>query len=147
MSSNDEPLKLFLKEVEELKATLESWTSNIEKISMAQIVEIYYKVINVNSLVKYIQNLFENPTEEINAQIITTKNIIEAKFNKNIHPQLLKRIEELIEDTKNNLKKIQSQNNKTKEEIETQAQKYEDLRKMMSTKEFVEQYSKGIHNQ
>ena len=146
MSSNDESLKLFLKQTEELKEKLEGWTPNIEKISMTQIVELYYQVINVNSLVKYIQNLFENSNEEINAQITTTKNIIEKEFNKNIHPQLLKRIEELIETTKNNLKKIQSQNNKTKEEIENQAQKYEDLRKMMSTKEFVEQYTKGIDN-
>ncbi len=146
MSSNDESLKLFLKQTEELKEKLEGWTPNIEKISMTQIVELYYQVINVNSLVKYIQNLFENPNKEINAQITTTQNIIQEKFNKDLHPELLKKIEVLIETTKNDLKKIQSQNNKTKEEIENQAQKYEELRKMMSTKEFVEQYSKLIDN-
>ncbi len=33
---------------------------------------------------------------------------------------------------------------KSKEEIENEAKKYEKLRQMMSTKEFVEQYDKGL---
>ena len=147
MSSDDKSFNLFLKESEKLNQALESWIQNYEKISMAQIVELYYQVINVNSLVKYSQNSYESSNKEINVQITNTQKIIEEKFNNNLHPKILNKIEELIETTKNDLKKIQSQNKKTKEEIEKQAEKYEELRKIMSTKEFVEQYNKLIDNQ
>ena len=147
MSSDDKSFNLFLKESEKLNQALESWIQNYEKISMAQIVELYYQVINVNSLVKYSQNSYESSNKEINGQITNTQKIIEEKFNNNLHPKILKKIEELIETTKNDLKQMQSQNKKTKEEIEEQAEKYEELRKIMSTKEFVEQYNKLIDNQ
>ncbi len=147
MSSDDKSFNLFLKESEKLNQALESWIQNYEKISMAQIVELYYQVINVNSLVKYSQNSYESSNKEINGQITNTQKIIEEKFNNNLHPKILKKIEELIETTKNDLKQMQSQNKKTKEEIEKQAEKYEELRKIMSTKEFVEQYNKLIDNQ
>ena len=147
MSSDDKSFNLFLKESEKLNQALESWIQNYEKISMAQIVELYYQVINVNSLVKYSQDSYESSNKEINGQITNTQKIIEEKFNNNLHPKILKKIEELIETTKNDLKQMQSQNKKTKEEIEKQAEKYEELRKIMSTKEFVEQFNKLIDNQ
>ena len=147
MSSDDKSFNLFLKEAEKLNNALETWMQNYKEISMAQIVELYYQVINVNSLVKYSQNSYESSNEEINVQISNSQKIIEEKFNNNLHPKIFKKIEELIETTKNDLKKIQSQNKKTKEEIEKQAEKYEELRKIMSTKEFVDQYNKLIDNQ
>ena len=144
MSSNDESLKLFLKEFEKIEKSIDGGLQNIEKISLAQIVELYYQVINVNSLVKYSQNINEGFEGDFRLQITNTQKYVEEKFNQNLHPQILTRIDELIESTKNDLKQIQNQNQKTKEEIENQAQKYEELRKMMSTKEFVEQYNKII---
>ncbi|MDX1441012.1 MAG: hypothetical protein R3237_00960 [Nitrosopumilaceae archaeon] len=146
MSSNDESLILFLKESEKLKKTIYHWNQNIENLSMSQIIDLYYQVINVNSLVKYSQKIYENPKEEINVQITNTQKIIDEEFDQNLHPKILKKIEGLVDTTKNNLKENQNQNSKTKEEIEKQAEKYEELRKMMSTKEFVEQYHKTINN-
>lgn len=145
MSANEDSANLFLHETDMLKQTIDEWSQKIEDIPMEQIVEIYYKVINVNSLSK----ISENPDDltELQNKIKNAKNAIDETFNKSFHPLLMSKIQNSIETIKNELKEIQNTNNqKTKEKIEEQAKMYEDLRKLMSTKEFVEQYNKLIDN-
>ena len=67
------------------------------------------------------------------------------KFDHTIHPQILQNLEKSIQETTVNLQS-NTDTEKSKEEIESDAKLYEELRKQMSTKEFVEQYSKGISN-
>jgi glutamyl-tRNA reductase len=145
MSANEDSANLFLHETDMLKQTIDEWSQKIGDIPMEQIVEIYYKVINVNSLSK----ISENPDDlsELQNKIKNAKNTIDETFNKSFHPLLMSKIQNSIETIKNELKEIQNTNNqKTKEKIEEQAKMYEDLRKLMSTKEFVEQYNKLIDN-
>ena len=145
MSTNENSANLFLHETDMLKQTIDEWSQKMEDISMEQIVEIYYKVINVNSLSK----ISENPDDlsELQNKIKNAKNMIDETFNKSFHPLLMSKIQNSIEMIKNELEEIQNTNNqKTKEKIEEQAKMCEDLRKLMSTKEFVEQYNKLINN-
>ena len=143
MSVNDDSTNLFLQETEKLNQTIEEWQLKIEDMSMEQIVETYYQVINVNSLAKISEN--PNNSNEMQNKVKNAKKIIEDNFNKSFHPLLMTKIQNSIEEIKNNLQEIQkSSPQKTKDEIEEQAKMYEDLRKLMSTKEFAEQYSKLI---
>ena len=145
MALDDESLNVLLNESSKLKQTLDIYTKKIEEISMVQIVELYHQVINVNSLVTYCENLNDNQDAEIKAKILNTQKIIEERFNNDLHHLILNRIDHLIKITKNNLKEIsQIPVDRTKEDIEKQSGKYEELRKMMSIKEFVEQYNKLI---
>lgn len=146
MSLDDESVNLLLNESSKLKQTLDIYTKKIEEVSMTQIVELYYQVINVNSLVTYCENLNYNQDSNINAEIINIKKIIQERFNNDLHRLILNKIDNLIKVTKNNLREIQKMPvERTKEEIEKQAENYEELRKMISTKEFVKQYNKLIN--
>ena len=60
-----------------------------------------------------------------------------------MHPQI---IENLTKSIKQITSELQSNNSeqKSKKDIERQAKLYEELRQKMSTKEFVEQYDKGL---
>ena len=143
MSANEESLNLFLHESEKLKKTIDELTPKINEISMEQIVETYYQVIKVNSLTKVLQS--SEYSKELQDKIIDAKKVIEETFNNSFHLSLRNRIENSIEEIKNNLKTIQNNGKqKSKDEIEDQAKMYENLRKLMSTKEFVEQYNKLI---
>jgi hypothetical protein len=60
-----------------------------------------------------------------------------------MHPQILEKLTQSIQDVTRNLQSSSS-GQKSKEDIENEAKQYEELREKMSTKEFVEQYDKGL---
>jgi len=113
---------------------------------------VYYQVINVTSLAKFLRKNFEDikNTEESKPLLIRIQDIekyIDEKFNRNLHPVIMSKLKKSIE---NSIKKLKdnkaNQNEKTKEEVENQAKMYEKLRQIMSTKEFVDQYNNGLNN-
>ena len=76
--------------------------------------------------------------EKVNVEPIE----IFPKFNSNLHPLLTTQLLKLLENSRENLKNMKTdQGGKTKDEIENQAKEYEKLRQIMSTKEFIEQYN------
>ena len=90
--------------------------------------------------------LKENPNVEQNFRLTIKKveKYVNEKFNNSLHPQIVSYLENSIEETRNNLKNT-SRDNKTKTKIENQAKRFEHLRQIMSTKEFVDQYDKISH--
>lgn len=157
MSTNDnssitDTINLFYSESNKLEDTLSQSLKNSEKLSLSEIIGLYYQIINVTSLVKFLrQNIkdAENMKEEnlLLHRIQKIEKYIDEKFDSDLHLLLISNLEKSIETLKIKLKdSTMNQPKKTKEEVENQAKMYEELRQIMSTKEFVDQYSNGLDN-
>ena len=157
MSTNDnssitDTINLFYSESNKLEDTLSQSLKNSEKLSLSEIIGLYYQIINVTSLVKFLrQNIkdAENMKEEnlLLHRIQKIEKYIGEKFDSDLHLLLISNLEKSIETLKIKLKdSTMDQPKKTKEEVENQAKMYEELRQIMSTKEFVDQYSNGLDN-
>jgi hypothetical protein len=151
-SSINEISDLLNLEASKLQNTINQGLKNSRNLILSEIIEVYYQVINVASITKMLK---ENPAtmkslKENNAIITLIKNAekeIDEKFNKNLHLLILDQLDQEIENSKRQIKEIQSRRiEKTKEEIEKQGEIYQKLRQIMSTKEFVDQYDKRLEN-
>jgi hypothetical protein len=140
-----ETFTLFNKESDKLKITIDSF-SNLEDLSVYEIVPIYYQIMTVTYLAKFMKQNFQNLSDKVVLdRINSVENMIEEKFNLHVHPAILSRLQHLIDKSMKSLQNLQKDSTiKSKEEIEQQAKLYEELRQTMSTKEFVEQYDKGL---
>ena len=143
MSSFDDISEMFRSELDKLTHLLNS--TNIDSnLSPTEIVEIYYQIMNMSSMnVMLKQQLNSDDQKSLLDEIIETEKLISEKFNHTIHPQILEKLTQSIQDITTNLQSSSS-GQKSKEEIENEAKQYEELRQKMSTKEFVEQYGKGL---
>lgn len=147
--TNDESLKMFNSEATKLQDLISNASDNLEKLDLSEIIELYYQVINVTALAKFLKQKFEKETQENNKLFFAKFQEIEKfnvkKFDNNLHPLIMSNLKKQKENSIKNLKEMSSnQNDKTKEIMENQAKMYENLRQIMSTKEFVEQYEMGI---
>ena len=144
MATIDEISEMFHTESEKLENMINTVTTKSE-LSIHEIIEIYYLIINVSSMsIMLKQQLQADEHKILLDKIADIERVIYDKFNSNIHPQI---IEKLGKSIQNITKNLQSDNGeKSKEEIENEAKQYEELRQTMSTKEFVEQYGKGLSN-
>ena len=141
--SSDEISKMFQAESEKLK-NLISLADSKSDLSLPDIVETYYQVMNVSSMATMLaQELNDNEHKSLLEEISETQNLISTKFNSQIHPKILTNLSNSIHEATKNLQS-QNQGEKSKEEIENESAAFEELRKQMSTKEFVEQYDKGL---
>ncbi len=142
MTSIDDVSSMFDAESEKLENLINNATTNPE-LTMHEIVETYYQIMNISSMSVMLKQQLQADEHKIFLEKIQeTGKIISKKFNSIIHPQIMEQLANSIENAKKNL---QSGNReKSKEEIENEAKLYEDLRQKMSTKEFVEQYEKGL---
>ena len=133
---DDESLKL---------QNLISITDSKSDLSVQEIVETYYQVMNVSSMLTLLKEQVESKSNPLLDKIQVIDKSISEHFNSNIHPRIMKTLSTSIQET---TEKLQSGNTgkKSKEEIELEAKLFEELRQKMSTREFVEQYNKGLHN-
>ena len=136
--SSDNLLELFTSEFNKLEKLI-SETNPENELSINQIVEVYYQITNVSSMITVVKpQLAQN-----NDKILYAEKFISEKFNSIIHPKIMKHITNSISGITSNLQSINSEH-KSKETIENEAKLYEKLREIMSTKEFVKQYDAGI---
>jgi len=142
MDSIDDISRMFQTESEKLENLINNATTKSE-LSVHEIIETYYQIMNVSSMITVLKPQIDvDEHKSFLEKIQETEKIISEKFNSNIHPQI---IEMLANSIQNTTKNLQSGNReKSKEEIENEAKLYEELRQKMSTKEFVEQYDKGL---
>lgn len=143
MSSADEISKMFQTESEKLKNLLDTADSKSD-LSLHEIVETYYQIMNVSSMANMlVQQLNENDHKSLLEKISEIQNMISTKFNLELHPKIMNNLTTSIQEITKSLQS-QNQKEKSKEEIENDAEAYDELRKKMSTKEFVEQYDQGL---
>ncbi len=146
----DETTDLFSSKSSKLQDVISHALKNSEKLSISEIIEVYYQVINVTSLTKFLrQKLVEIENTEENKTLLKKiqkiEKHIDEKFNGTLHPLVMSQLKKSIENSRKILKdKKTNQSKKTKNEIENQAMAYKKLRQIMSTKEFVDQYDKVL---
>lgn len=141
MSSN-ELFELFIIEFEKLENLVNKLNSENE-LPVNQIVEIYYQITNVSSMIEVMKQQIDKSDLSSFEKISNVENFISKKFNSTIHPKIMNNIENSISEITKNLQSLDS-DQKSKEIIENEAKLYEKLREIMSTKEFVKQYDTGL---
>jgi len=142
MNSFEDISKMFHTEHEKLLSLMDL-TSQKSDLSLHEIVETYYQIMNMTSMITMLkQQLDSNDHKSLLGEITETEALISKKFNDDIHPKILQNLTKSIQDTTTNLQSYTSE--KSPEEIEDNAKQFEDLRQKMSTKEFVEQYGQGL---
>jgi len=141
MSSN-ELIELFIIEFEKFE-TLVNQINSENELPVNEIVEIYYQITNVSSMIEVIKQQINKSDLSSFEKISNAENFISEKFNSTIHPKIMNNIENSISEITQNLQSLDS-DQKSKETIENEAKLYEKLREIMSTKEFVKQYDAGL---
>ena len=138
MSLPHDLLELFTSEYDKLENLVNAMNFD-DELHVNQIVEVYYQITNVSSMIIVVKpQLAQN-----NDKILYAEKFISEKFNSIIHPKIMKHITNSISNITSNLQSINSEQ-KSNETIENEAKLYEKLREIMSTKEFVKQYDAGI---
>ena len=145
---SEQSSELFDSESKKLQDTLESIQKKSEK-TIPEIIDVYYQAIKVDSLAKVLKEDFQTKSEHeaFLARIDKTQKYISEEFNASFHPKILTQLTDSIQKNTENLKLLAKESGKkSKETIEKEASQYKELREIMSTKEFVEQYENGIKN-
>jgi len=143
MTSVDDISNMFHIESEKLENLINIATTKSE-LSIHEIIETYFQIMNVSSMAVMLKQQLQADEHKILLdKIMGIERVISKKFNSSIHPQVLKQLTKSIQDSIKNLQSEDSKQ-KSKEDIENKAKLYEELRQKMSTKEFVEQYDKGL---
>jgi len=122
MSLPNDLLGLFTSESNKLENLVNAMNFDTE-LPVNQIVEVYYQITNVSSMI----TIMKQQLDETNGKILYAEKFISENFNSIIHPKIIQNFEQ-----------------KSTEIIENEAKLYEKLREIMSTKEFVKQYDVGI---
>ena len=144
MTFADDVFSMFISESQKLQ-NLTDMANNKTDMNVHEIVEIYYQVMNVSSMIVMLKQQISLEPKELMEKIQESENLISEKFNSIIHPKILQKLSTTIKELTKNLQSRNS-NEKSKEQIESDAKLFEELRQNMSTKEFVEQYDYGIAN-
>ena len=142
MTFSDAISQMFDSEFQKLQSLID--TVNLKTdMNIHDIVEIYYQVMNVSSMAKMLKQQADSEPNPLLSKIQETEKMISVKFDSIIHPKIMTKISTTIQEMTKNLQSGTS-GEKSKEQIESDAKLFEELRQTMSTKEFVEQYEKGI---
>jgi hypothetical protein len=144
VTSPDHIAQMFDNEYEKLQNMIDV-TSPKSNLTVHEIIEIYYQVMNVSSMSAMLGENTGSETDSLKDKIHDAEKLISKQFNSILHPQVMNILSDSIAaDTK----KLQSASpaKKSKDEIESDANLFEDLRQKMSTKEFVEQYDKSLNH-
>jgi len=134
--------QMFEDESKKLESLFDAADSKID-MSIHEIIEIYYQVMNVSSMTTMLKQQADSEPKELMDKIQNTENLISKRFDSVLHPKIMEKLSISIQDLTKNM---QSENSghKSKEQIEMDAKLFDELRQTMSTKEFVEQYDSGL---
>ena len=140
-------LELLDSEFEKFQSIIDSISKNSKKM-IPDIVSLYFQATMVETLSKKLrQDIVESDQQTYLEKINKIQKYVDENFSKSLHPEILSQLINSIQESTDNLKLLdQNSEEKTKEVIENEAQLYKELRELMSTKQFVEQYESGIKN-
>ena len=146
MTSAEDISQMFDSEFQKLESFFDVADSKPD-MNIHEIVETYYQVMNVSSMVTMLKEQADSEPNPLLSKVQETEKMISEKFDSIIHPKILEHLSTTIQELTKNLQSGNS-GEKSKEQVESDAKLFEKLRQTMSTKEFVEQYEKGIsHDQ
>ena len=130
--------KMFQTEYQKLQNLFDIADSKTD-MSIHEIIETYYQVMNVSSMVTMLKQQADSQSKELLETIPQTEKLISERFDSIIHPKVMEKLSTSIQELSKNLQSGNS-GEKSKEQIELDAKLFDELRQTMSTKEFVEQY-------
>lgn len=142
MTSAEDISQMFENESQKLENLFDAADSKTD-MNIHEIIETYYQVMNVSSMATMLKEQGDSEPEELLKKIINTEKLISERFDSVIHPKIMDELSESIQKLTKNLQSEPS-GEKSKEQIESDAKLFDELRQTMSTKEFVEQYETGI---
>jgi predicted RND superfamily exporter protein len=142
MTSAEDISKMFEDEFQKLITLFDTADSKTE-INIHEIVETYYQVMNVSSMITMLKQQTDSEPEELLEKITQTEKLISERFDSSIHPKIMDHLSSSIQSLTKNLQS-ETIDEKSKEQIEKDAKLFDELRQTMSTKEFVEQYETGL---
>jgi len=142
MASSEDIFQMFDSETKKLQNLIDTADSKTD-MNTHEIVETYYQVMNVSSMVTMLKEQAYSEPGSLLAKIRETEKMISEKFNSSTHLKILAKISLSVQEMTKNLQSGHS-DEKLKEQVESDAKLFESLRQAMSTREFVEQYGKGI---
>ena len=146
MTSAEDISQMFDSESKKLQNLIDTANSKTD-MNIHEIVETYYQVMNISSMCSMLKEQADSEHAPLLSKIQETEKMISEQFDSIIHPKILEYLSTLIQEMTKNLQSGNS-GEKSKEQIESDAKLFEELRQTMSTKEFAEQYEKGIsHDQ
>ena len=143
MISIDDSSNLFDTESEKLESEVIAALEKPE-LTLPEIIQIYYEIMNVVSLAALLKRQPSIPYT-VTKKIDSVSKFITERFDSDLHRSIMEQLENSVADATKNLTSRNTME-KSKEDIEYEAKLYEQLRQMMSTKEFVEQYDKGLYH-
>ena len=112
-------------------------TASTEELSTREIVDTYRQVINVSSMTKVArQQAADNAV--LHDIIANAEKTIFEKFNCVAHPRILASLERSVAKITGDLQTHSAATGEAESAV------YDDLRQKMSTREFVEQYDRGL---
>jgi phage gp36-like protein len=146
--SVENSFELVTSESEKLQQSIEA-ISKIHEKNIPDIISLYYQAVMVQTLAKKLKNDFESFDKSEHKKLLDKIDEIEKylvdNFTKPLHPEILTQLTNSIQSSTENLKLLgKNSEQKTNETIEKEALLYKELRELMSTKEFVEQYEIGL---
>lgn len=134
--SHEDISEMFHAESDKLDKQIDDTTD--KNLTVSQIVDLYYQVINVSSMATMLrQQLGSDSHKPLLEHITRAESVISEKFNSKTHPMIQAHLAEMVAESS---KSLQSRDGSDAPKA------YENLRQMMSTLEFVEQYEKGLSN-
>ncbi len=142
MTSVKDISQMFENESKKLKNLIDSASTKTD-MTIHEIVETYYQVMNVSSMATMFKQQADSEPEPLLEKIRETETIISQKFDSDIHPRILTELSASIQEFTKNLQSGNS-GEKSREQTENDAKMFEELRQKMSTREFVEQYDQGL---
>ena len=127
MTSAEEISKMFEGESQKLTSLFDTVDSKTE-ISIHEIVETYYQVMNMSSMATMLKAQADSEPKELIEKIKQTEKLISERFDCIIHPKIMNHLSTTIQEL---TKHLQSGNSgeKSKEQIESDAKLFEELRK------------------
>ena len=142
MTSAEDISQMFEIESQKLESLFNAADSKTD-MNIHEIVETYYQVMNVSSMATMLKAQADSEPKELLDKIQQTEKLISEKFDSIIHPKIMEKLSTSIQDLTKNLQSGNS-GEKSKEQTESDAKLFDELRQTMSTKEFAEQYENGI---
>ncbi len=112
-------------------------------MTIHEIIETYYQVMNVSSMTTMLKQQADSQSKELLEKIQQTEKLIFERFDSIIHPKIMKKLSTSIQELSKNLQSGNS-GKKSKEQTESDAKLFDELRQTMSTKEFVVQYEDDL---
>jgi hypothetical protein len=112
-------------------------------MTIHEIIETYYQVMNVSSMITMLKQQADSQSKELLEKIQQTEKLIFERFDSIIHPKIMKKLSTSIQELSKNLQSGNS-GKKSKEQTESDAKLFDELRQTMSTKEFVVQYEDDL---